>query len=102
MEQQSLFNQTPVIHKADWMPPQEQTSLLLSAGEQERRVVNYLKEHSPAGASKIWEAIRKPNEPITSIRRALTNLAEAGTVVKMDETRKGIYGKQEHLWRMSK
>ena len=36
--------------------------------------------------------------PITSIRRAMTNLTDDGMIVKTQETVKGVYGKNEHLW----
>lgn len=33
--------------------------------------------------------------PLTSIRRALTDLTKQGKLIKLDETRKGVYGKPE-------
>ena len=36
--------------------------------------------------------------PITSIRRAMTNLSNEGKLVKTNKKVKGLYGKQEHLW----
>jgi hypothetical protein len=100
-QQQSLFNQTPLIHHASFLPPQEHSSLLRSAGEQEKRIVKFLATVDKAGASTIWKATEK-GEPITSTRRALTNLLDAGLVVKLDETQKGMFGKSEHLWRVAK
>ena len=38
--------------------------------------------------------------PITSIRRAMTNLSNEGKLVKTNKKVKGLYGKQEHLWRL--
>ena len=38
--------------------------------------------------------------PITSIRRAMTDLCKAGRIVKTDRQIKGIYGKAEHLWEL--
>ena len=40
------------------------------------------------------------NCPITSIRRAMTDLCKAGRIVKTDRQIKGIYGKAEHLWEL--
>ena len=40
--------------------------------------------------------------PITSIRRAMTNLSNEGKLVKTDKKVKGLYGKQEHLWSLPK
>ena len=36
--------------------------------------------------------------PITSIRRAMTNLSNDGKLEKTDYYRLGNYGKREHLW----
>lgn len=38
------------------------------------------------------------NCPITSIRRAMTNLTNSGKIIKTDQQVKGLYGKAEHLW----
>ena len=40
------------------------------------------------------------NCPITSIRRAMTDLTNLGKIVKTDRQIKGIYGKAEHLWEL--
>lgn len=38
--------------------------------------------------------------PLTSVRRAITNLTEAGLLEKTDEMVPGTYGKQVHTWRL--
>ena len=40
------------------------------------------------------------NCPITSIRRAITDLTNSGRIVKTDRQVKGMYGKAEHLWEL--
>ena len=40
------------------------------------------------------------NCPITSIRRAMTDLTNLGKIVKTDRQIKGLYGKAEHLWQL--
>ena len=40
------------------------------------------------------------NCPITSSRRAMTDLTNLGKIVKTDRQIKGIYGKAEHLWEL--
>lgn len=42
------------------------------------------------------------NIPITSVRRAMTNLTTAGKLEKTNEMRKGQYGQPNHAWRLSK
>lgn len=40
--------------------------------------------------------------PITSIRRALTNLSNDNFLEKSDETIIGMYGKPEHVWKLKR
>ena len=40
--------------------------------------------------------------PLTSIRRAMTNLTNRQQLVKTDIMREGDYGKPEHCWKLSK
>tara|TARA_R100000700_G_C3096003_1_gene95192 strand:+ start:228 stop:557 length:330 start_codon:yes stop_codon:yes gene_type:complete len=40
------------------------------------------------------------NCPITSIRRAMSDLTNEGKLVKTNRQVKGIYGKAEHLWEL--
>ena len=41
------------------------------------------------------------NCPITSVRRAMTNLTNEGKLIKTDQYVKGKYGKREHLWSLN-
>ena len=36
--------------------------------------------------------------PITSVRRAITNLTNRGLLVKTDEQVEGLYGRPEYVW----
>jgi len=36
--------------------------------------------------------------PLTSVRRAISNLTEAGKLKKLDSTKIGIFGRREHCW----
>ena len=40
-----------------------------------------------------------PEIPITSIRRAMTDLTNDGKLVKLSEMKQGNYGKPNHKWR---
>lgn len=37
---------------------------------------------------------------LTSVRRAISNLTNAGALVKLDATQPGPYGQPEHLWQL--
>jgi len=39
--------------------------------------------------------------PITSVRRAISNLTKKGLLIKTIETSKGPYGEPEHIWRIA-
>jgi hypothetical protein len=39
--------------------------------------------------------------PLTSCRRAMTNLTKRGILIKTESKRKGIYGKDNYTWQLS-
>jgi hypothetical protein len=41
------------------------------------------------------------NYPITSVRRAMTNLSKEGKLKKTNDYTEGQYGKREHLWELA-
>lgn len=76
----------------------------LQAEKQEDRVLAFFRanprmDFSP---SDVWRtAFDYQRVPITSVRRAITDLTEAGHLVKVENIVKaGAYGKPEHLWRL--
>ena len=60
----------------------------------------YLKAKQPISPSSIFKALGYI-WPITSVRRAITNLADSNQLIKTKDTVTGMYGKQEHLWALS-
>mgnify|MGYP003139740317 CR=1 FL=1 len=57
----------------------------------------FLFELEPLTPSEVFKKM-KQRCPLTSVRRAITNLTKSGDLKKTDETRRGIYGKKEHAW----
>lgn len=49
---------------------------------------------------EVHELIAEPATPLTSTRRAITNLTEAGLLEKTEHRRMGAYGKHVHCWRL--
>ena len=50
-------------------------------------------------ASEVWEHFKiYKNVPLTSIRRAMSNLQRQGYLFKLSKTKTGIYGKPEHFY----
>jgi hypothetical protein len=42
-----------------------------------------------------------PQTPVTSVRRAITNLTEQGTLRKTDHMKDGRYGQPNHTWTLA-
>ena len=55
-------------------------------------------EYTPDG---VWQKLYAGTMvPITSVRRAITNLTNLGQLEKTDKQRVGMYGKQVYVWRV--
>jgi len=59
----------------------------------------FVKRNEPLSPSMVLSQSGL-NCPITSIRRAITDLTNSGRIVKTDRQVKGMYGKAEHLWEL--
>ena len=73
------------------------------AKSQEKRILAFLK-HDYTRAITPSCAVRwifKDSVPITSVRRALTNLTNAGELVKTTAQTKGPYGRPEFIWELA-
>jgi hypothetical protein len=69
------------------------------AKHQERIILwcfNSLKK--PLSPSKVHEVVSLQNTPLTSIRRAITNLTKQGKLRKTNIKVQGKYGRQEYCW----
>ena len=72
------------------------------AKTQEDAILDIFKISIRLTASGAWLIYNfKGNTPITSIRRAITNLCNEGKLLKTPETKVGIYGKSEHVYQIS-
>lgn len=101
----TLFDKTPLIHKDEHFTEEQKTKSRKSAESQEARILKHFAERSELlelSAGDLWHVLNTGNEPLTSFRRALTNLAKQGKVEKLQSTEDGFYGKQEHLWRLKR
>lgn len=71
------------------------------AAEQDNEVLDIIDRlGGSASPSQVWRAVSK-KWPITSCRRAMTNLTNAGKLVKTGEKRAGEYGRAECVWRLT-
>ena len=59
----------------------------------------FVKRNEPLSPSMVLSQSGL-NCPITSIRRAMTDLTNSGHIVKTDRQVRGMYNKPEHLWEL--
>jgi predicted ArsR family transcriptional regulator len=74
------------------------------AKTQEERILEYFRNnwHTEMSPSQVQNCLGMHGTPITSIRRAITNLTTDGKLVKTDKKVKGIYGRAEFTWRLAR
>jgi predicted ArsR family transcriptional regulator len=73
-----------------------------SAKSQEGRILAYFKSHLPVRVLLTPTMINAKlfaDVPITSVRRALSNLTKKGLLVKAGKE-KGPYGRPQHCWQL--
>lgn len=74
-----------------------------NAETQENKILSWFKSNPSKEASPehILDAVfDNVNVPVTSIRRAMTNLSNKDMLVKTDKMVKGSYGKMIHTWKL--
>ncbi len=82
--------------------PNELTLSIAKAKTQEEKIMKCFHYYESSLSPSMVLNMTKLRCPITSIRRAMTNLSNEGKLVKTDKKVKGLYGKQEHLWSLPK
>ena len=72
------------------------------AASQEDLILKFFRDQGPNCAfspSYIQQQVL-PSAPITSVRRAMSDLTDSNKLVKLDYKTKGVYGRLEHCWRL--
>lgn len=73
------------------------------AGGQEARILEFFNEYSKGMSYTPFEVLKyvfSGNVPITSVRRALTNLTKGGYLEKLEDKTMGEYGQLNHRWKL--
>tara|TARA_R100001443_G_scaffold5224_1_gene13942 strand:- start:638 stop:949 length:312 start_codon:yes stop_codon:yes gene_type:complete len=83
---------------------QETSSSLVESNKKTRKQEDliyslFVKTNKPLSPSMVLN-LAGLNCPITSIRRAMTDLTNSGRIVKTDRQVRGMYNKAEHLWEL--
>lgn len=67
-------------------------------------IVLHVFQRRPAGTllapSQVWTAGFPITTPLTSVRRAMTNMTIKGLLTKTDTKIKGLYGREAHTWKL--
>jgi hypothetical protein len=70
-----------------------------SAKTQEAQLLQIYRMNRNLSASQAWKLYPGKNIPLTSIRRGISNLCNSGKLVKTDQMVRGLYGKNEYLYK---
>ena len=88
---------------------QQKGEVLKKFHEDERSQTQIVKEYFGShpcevlGASEVWDRLISnrqiaPLTPLTSIRRAITDLSKTGIVIKSESTKRGAFNRPEHCY----
>ncbi len=84
------------------LQPEELKSEEKKAQSQEQIILELFKKYPEMSASDVFRRYPNPDlfgPPIHSIRRAITNLKNAGHLEITGNLKIGIYGKKEHIYK---
>jgi Fe2+ or Zn2+ uptake regulation protein len=82
----------------------EQLERRIEQAESQEEVVEALFEAHPAARLTPFEVqdVALPNSPITSVRRAITNLTDQGVLRKTDHQKEGPHGDPNYTWTLNR
>ena len=69
-----------------------------NAKNQEEKILIVFKKEKELTPSEVWEYLME--YPLTSIRRAMTNLTDQGRLIKTNTQKVGYYGKPNYVWKI--
>jgi len=73
----------------------------LNAMKQEEAILKIFQRCKKLTASECWKIYDfNRKTPLTSVRRAITNLCDYGQLEKTEQMKEGLYGKNEHVYKV--
>lgn len=69
-----------------------------NAKNQEEKIMVIFQQKKELTPSEVWEYLME--YPLTSIRRAMTNLTDQGRLRKTNTQKVGYYGKPNYVWKL--
>lgn len=91
------------FHNTNKLAGKELDSAKDAAQSQEEKIFEFFLAN-PQGRyapHEIWDRVFDQKPPLTSIRRAITNLADNGSLVKTSTMIRGLYGQPTYTWQLS-
>ncbi len=91
----------PVFYQTTPLSVAERAKAIASAERQDQRVLAiYRCSQRPLTPSEAHQQLAAcgHSEPVTSIRRAINTLTQAGILTKLETTQRGPWGQSEHFW----
>ena len=70
------------------------------ARSQEELILDWFNQGRAATPSMVCRIVFRNRVPLTSVRRALSNLTKQFKLEKSDIQREGQYGRPEYVWRL--
>jgi len=86
------------------LPPAALGAAIRQAERQDDAILAIFQQYGTLSPSRCWEILiahTGDNTPLTSVRRSISTLTDAGKLTMLDEQVKGIFGKPQHLWRLT-
>ena len=104
MQQPTLFDEIPaVFYKTVNLTAPELRAARESNNIQNTRILVIFEKHheglTPFEAGQVYNG-QYPEIPLTSVRRAVTDLEKSGRLEKTGLMRAGGYGKPNHVWKV--
>jgi hypothetical protein len=105
-----LHSKTATTYQMSYYNTNKETGDTLNSSRakartQEDKILTIFKVYRQLSASQSFAKFTSLHDseratPITSIRRAITNLCKAGKLEKTADMIKGLYGKNEHIYKI--
>jgi len=96
------YTQLSIFHNTIGLNHTEKAIAARRSKSQKIRILNFFRDN-PRGQFTPFEVqqLARINAPITSIRRAITNLTKDGYLVKTRRMKDGQYGIRNHTWQLA-
>lgn len=91
-----------IFHNTLDLPESDLKVRQLKAGSQNQKILAIFRNNPDEHYTpfEIW-AVHYPHAPLTSIRRAMTDLTKLGYLEKTKEKRAGEYGELNYCWKLA-